>query len=258
MLPFLIKKTYYALLDNILKIALLNLGFVFSLVLLTGLVFSSVFPPAIAMATAAAGWIWVNIYISATAAVMGKISDYEKFSFRDFYDSLITGIPAAAAMAVLSLAWTVVFYLAIYYYLAMKNMAGFLGAVLMFWVFMAGLVAVQLYYPVRNRLGIRNLFLIIKKCLFLFMESPGIHVASALHCLAALTASAFLAFTVPGICGAMLFRDGALKLLRLKYAYLLGNPGADRRKIPWDIILEEEIKLTGEKTLKNFFSVWKN
>jgi hypothetical protein len=70
-------------------------------------------------------------------------------------------------------------------------------------------------------------------------------------------ASLFLALLLPGPAGMLLLMDEALRLRLRKYDYLEANPRADRRKIPWKELLEEDVELTGTRTLRNFIFPWK-
>jgi len=44
----------------------------------------------------------------------------------------------------------------------------------------------------------------------------------------------------------------------MKYDWLEANPGADRRKIPWDALLIDEREKTGTRSLKNLIFPWKD
>jgi hypothetical protein len=54
----------------------------------------------------------------------------------------------------------------------------------------------------------------------------------------------------------LLFLDEALRIRLLKYDWLEENPG--RRKIPWDILLEDEREKTGSRTIKGLIFPWKD
>ena len=90
------------------------------------------------------------------------------------------------------------------------------------------------------------------------LDNSGLAIFVLLHNFIALLLSVFLAFIFPGPAGALLYLDEALRLRLLKYDWLEANPGADRKKIPWDALLIEEREKTGVRTLKNLIFPWKD
>ena len=89
------------------------------------------------------------------------------------------------------------------------------------------------------------------------LDNLGFSLALALISLFSLFLSILTALMFPGITGILIFYQGALKLRLLKYDYLEKNPGVDKRLIPWEILLEEEKKLVGKRSLKGLIFPWK-
>jgi len=63
---------------------------------------------------------------------------------------------------------------------------------------------------------------------------------------------------LPGLAGLALGSDVALKLRLHKYDWLEAHPDANRRKIPWDDLLEEDRELVGKRTFRGMFFPWKD
>ena len=96
-----------------------------------------------------------------------------------------------------------------------------------------------------------------RKCLELFFDNPLFSIMTALLNTILMAVAFFLAFMLPGPSGCLLLLDEAVRLRTMKYDYLAANPGTDRKRIPWDVLLAEEKELTGTRTLKNLIFPWK-
>jgi hypothetical protein len=79
-----------------------------------------------------------------------------------------------------------------------------------------------------------------------------------LHNLVVLVLSLITFMMFPGPAGLLLYLDESLRLRLLKYDWLEANPGANRRKIPWDASLIDEREKTGTRTFRNFIFPWKD
>ena len=69
--------------------------------------------------------------------------------------------------------------------------------------------------------------------------------------------SIFTAFLFPGFGGLLVWHQAAMRLRLYKYDYLEENPGANRKKIPWDGLLVEEKEKVGKRTLRGMIFPWK-
>ena len=256
MLGFLIRKTFYDLWDNMFRIVLVNLGFiaVFSIPVFLPVLFSS---PALALAIRAIGVLCCSVYLSAAALCVKSLSDYGSFGFGDFFRNIKEAWPAGLVVGFLAFILLSLMLIALPFYMSIDSPVGLLLAAFVFWTLVLGLLSFQFFFAVRARLDTK-LFKVLKKCMIIFFDNAGMAVFSLLHNIAVLLFSALLAFLFPGPGGILLFLDEALRLRLLKYEWIEANPGADRRKIPWDAILIEEREKTGTRTLKNFIFPWKD
>ena len=260
MIGFLLKKTFFDMWDNLLRIVLVNLGFLLSVtipVFLPGLI-----PIApLSMLVFALGLLWCSVYLSAAALSVRAVSDYGSFGFSDFWVNLKAGWKAGLAMGIVAFVLFLMVWVIIPFYLSMASILGFLLAAVIFWTFLLGLVSFQFFYAVHARLD-SKLKKAFKKCFIIFFDNPGFAIFCLLHTIVAMALSAVLALLLPGPAGALLFLDQALRLRLLKYDWLEANPqtnpGLRRREIPWDALLIEEREKTGTRSIRNFIFPWKD
>ena len=260
MIGFLLRKTLYDLWDNMFKIVTLNIGFVACTaipIFLPVLVSKFIDSIAVDLVIIAFGILICSLYLSAASFSIKVISDYGNFTFADFIKSFkvtwISGIIMAGFVFLIFMIVTVV----IPFYLTMQPpAAGLALCAVIFWTAVFALLSFQFYYTVFSRLGEKPIKS-IKKCLLISIDNTGFSVFMFIHNVIALLLSAVLAFMFPGPVGVLLYLDEALRLRLLKYEWLEANPGANRRKIPWDALLIEDRSKTGTRSLRNFIFPWK-
>ncbi|MCL2763875.1 MAG: hypothetical protein FWD40_01175 [Treponema sp.] len=261
MIGFLLKKTLYDLWDNLFKIVLLNLGFFASCaipIFLPQLVAGLTGSGALEIVSNIIGIFVCSIYLSAASQTVKSISDYGTFSFLDVLKNLKTAWPAGIVMGLFVFILFMIFSYVIPFYLSIDSaVAGLILAAIVFWTTIFAILSFQFYFSVIGRLS-PNLIKAMKKCMLISLDNTGLAIFLIINNLAALFISVVFAFMFPGPVGVLLYLDQALRLRLLKYDWLEANPGANRRKIPWDAILIEERERTGTRTLKNFVFPWKD
>ena len=260
MIGFLLRKTIYDLWDNMFRIVFINLGFVAVSaipIFLPRLAALFVDSTALEIGLSAFGILLCCIYLAAAAHSLKSISDYGVFSFVDFLRGFKTAWPAGLVMGAFVFALFLIITIVIPFYMSIESMAGLVLAMLVFWVTIFAILSFQFYFTVYARLS-ANLIKAFRKCMIISMDNSGLALFLFLHNIAALLLSIFLAFMFPGPAGVLLYLDQALRLRLLKYDWLEANPGANRRKIPWDALLIEEREKTGVRSLKNFIFPWKD
>ena len=257
MIGFLIKKSFFDLWDNLLKLGLLNLGFIASVsfpVFIPSLL-SSV--PVLAMVALIAGIFWCFVYLSAAALSLKAVSDYGSFGFSDFFINLKIIWPYGLFLGGTFFFIFLLVTLVIPFYLGMGSIIGLVLAALIFWTLIIAVLALQFFFAVRSRLDTK-LTKVMKKCFFLFFDNPLFSVFSFFYNLLMLALSLFVAFLFPGPAGILLFLDEGLRLRLLKYDWLQANPQASRREIPWDALLIGEREKTGTRSFRSFIFPWKD
>jgi len=258
MIGFLLKKNFFDAWDNFFKIALLNIGFLASVSVPVFLPMPFVSFPVLSMGILFIGLLWCSVYLSAAAVTLRSISDYGSFGFADFFGNLKTSWPGGLVFGVFAFVLYTLCTVVIPFYLSIKSAIGLLLAAFIFWTVVIAVLALQFFFAVRSRLE-PKLFKAMKKCFIIFFDNTLFCVFALIHNLVLLAICLFPLFLfVPGPTGIMLFLDEGLRLRLMKYDWLEANPGADRRKIPWDAILIEEREKTGTRSFKNFIFPWKD
>jgi len=260
MIGFLIRKTFYDLWDNMLKIVVLNLGFLAATAIpafLPLLAAKFVHSTALEMALSAFGILVCSVYLAASAFAIRSISDYSSFSFGDFLKFFKTAWPAGLAMGFFVFLLYLVAAVIFPFYLSIESSFGLVFAAIVFWATVFALISFQFYFSVYVRLG-SKIIKSIKKCMIISLDNSGFSLFLFLHNFVVLLISIVFVFLFPGPVGVLLYLDEALRLRLLKYDWLEANPGADRRKIPWDAILIEEREKTGTRSLRNIIFPWKD
>ena len=257
MIWFLVKKAFFDHWDNLFKIGLLNIGFIISLALpvfVPSLVSSL---PFMEIGVLFLGVLWCFVYLSASSLTLKAISDNGNFNFKDFIDNLKLGWPSGLVMGAFVFLGFLLVSLVIPFYLSIESMIGLLLAAIIFWTFIVCVLALQFFFAFRSRIK-TTISGAVKKCFIFFFDNPMFCIFSFFYNLLLIIASLFMALLAPGPAGILLFLDQALRLRLLKYDWLEANPGAFRKKIPWDAILIEEREITGSRSLKNFIFPWKD
>jgi hypothetical protein len=260
MIGFLIKKTFFDFWDNMLRMILVNLGFIASLaipIFLPGKI--PILP--ISFFVFVVGLAWCFTYLAAIALSVKAISDYGVFGFFDFLNNLKEGWKTGLALGIICYLLYVIARNAIPFYLKLNSLFGLFLAAVIFWTVAAAVCSLQFFLAVRARLDTK-LVKVFKKSFIIFFDNPGFTIYSLLHTIVILIISVFLALILPGPAGMLLFLDEALRLRLLKYDWLEANPdetgSKKRQKIPWDEILIDEREKTGTRSFKSFIFPWKD
>ncbi len=195
------------------------------------------------------------VLCGAASRMTADIADYKQPGFAEFFgyvkqswaNSLLGAGLLAAYLFVVSVAFP--FY-------AGKGVVGWLAMGLLFWVTVAALLAAQYFFPIQSRLD-RKFRKIIRKSFLLLFDNTIFTFGLLAVALVVFVASAFTAFLLPGVATVFLWWSTALKLRLYKYDWLEQNPGADRRKVPWDALLIDDRERVGKRTLKGMIFPWK-
>ncbi len=257
MFGFAIKKSFYDLWDNMFAIGLLNLGFILSLalpLLLPAFVDAGTVGT---LALCAAAVAWCCVYLATSLRVVHPVSDHGSIDLKAFPAALASSWKRGLALALVLIAWLVTASLVLPFYAGMGNLFGLFAGALAFWILVTLALALQFFLSASVRLP-GGAFKILKKCFLLFMDNPLFSLLAAMVGAVLLALSLLLALLFPGPVGVLLFLDEALRLRLKKYDYLEAQPDADRRRIPWAELLEEDRELVGTRSLRSFIFPWKD
>ncbi len=254
MTGFFIKKAFFDGWDHLWGLVALNLG---ALALLAGFVLA---PLALELPGGAVwpglGFLLLSAYSLVCAEVLRDAAEYRNLSLAAFREALRRrgglGLAFGAALS----AALVLFRISVPFYLSRGSFLGWFAAGTLFWCFLLVLLALQWFPAVRTLLP-GPVGASVRKCFLLLADNLGFSILLALYSAAGLAISLFSAFLVPGLSGTVLGSVVALRLILKKYDWLEAHPGADRRRIPWEEILEEERDLVGKRTLKGMIFPWK-
>ena len=260
MLGFLLKKNFFDLWDNMLKIALINLGFIISAAITIFLPYAVINSPVWGGIVFFICILWCVLYTTAAAGTLKALSDYGTFSIADFISNLKTAWPQALVLAGLLFIILILMAVVTPFYLGMRSVTGLLLGVFIFWILVMAILSLQFFLAGKDRLDTRY-SKIIKKCFIVFFDNPGFCIFVMIHNLFILIICLFpLFFLFPGPAGVLLFLDQGLRLRLLKYDWLQANAKTDtssKKNIPWEEILEEEKEKTGNRSFRGLIFPWK-
>ncbi|MDR1867617.1 MAG: hypothetical protein LBQ77_05070 [Treponema sp.] len=256
MFGFLLKKTLYDLWDNLLKIAVFNMGFIACAALIV------LVPPLIPHTFLAFCVLFVSIvfgamYLATVARSVKELSDYQSVNFSDFIPNFRKSWLTGAIFGTAVFIFWILITIAIPFYLDMGTLVGLFFAAILFWTLVLGILSFQFLFAIRFRLN-NPLLKSVKKCFIIFFDNPGFAIGTFISTIVLLALSVFFAFLFPGPAGALLFLDEGFRLRLLKYDWIEENPTADRRHIPWDVLLIDEREKTGSRSLRSFIFPWKD
>jgi uncharacterized membrane protein YesL len=256
MFGFLIKKAFFDMWDNMFRIIIMNLGYIAVLAIFFILAPLFIPVPVLFFITLAAGIAVLAAYTGAVSRMCAEIADYRQPGFQDFYKFLKESWPSSLLLALIITGYLLIISVSFQFYGGMKSLVGPLAVALLFWVTVAGVLAVQYYFPIQSRLD-RKFRKIFRKTFLVFFDNPGFTIGLFLCALIILIGSAFTALLLPGISSLLLWWNIAFKLRLYKYDWLEQNPDANRRRIPWDALLVDDRERVGKRTLKGMIFPWK-
>jgi hypothetical protein len=255
MFGFLMKKAFFDLWDNLIRIVILNLGFILLLAVL--IYFPLLFKnsPPLFYAFLGLGLVLLFVYTGVVSWMASQIADYRKPEIRETLGALKATWPTSLLFAGLNLLLVFLLSVAFPVYGRLKSFVGPLASSFLFWVLIVWVLASQYFFAIRSRLG-QKFFKTLRTCFLLFVDNPLFTLGLFLGSLLVFALSAFTAFLLPGIAAILLWQNIALKLRLYKYDHLEKHP-EDRRRIPWDALLVEDRERVGKRTLKGMIFPWK-
>jgi hypothetical protein len=195
------------------------------------------------------------ILSGAAGRMTADIADYKQPGFADFFGYMKESWTNSLLGAALLAGYLFVIAVAFPFY-AGKGVVGWLAMGLLFWVTVAALLAAQYFFPIQARLD-RKFRKITRKSFLLLFDNTIFTFGLLAVALVVFVASAFTAFLLPGVSTVFLWWSAALKLRLYKYDWLEQNPGANRKKVPWDALLIDDRERVGKRTLKGMIFPWK-
>jgi len=256
MVGFFLKKAFFDGWDNLISLALLNLGFV--LILLGFLSLPMLFvqsPPAVMLITILLIYA-LHFYAGGVSVYCMHLINGRNPGMKQILQFLGSVWKISLIFGSISAFQTIVLMVGFPFYLSMGGVIGLTAASVLFWFSIFWWFVTLWIYPVRGQLDetVKGVF---KKSLFISLDNIGFTIFLGLYTIINFALSAVTAFLIPGMSGILLSHQIALKLRMYKYEYLEQNPDRGRRSIPWDALLLDEKEKVGERTLKGMIFPWK-
>jgi hypothetical protein len=257
MYRLVIKKTFFNMWDNVAKIIFINI--IFLTVFFCALfLFESinVLSRPVLLAVLIFIFILLNLAAASVSFFTADIAGHRRPALRDLitYTKIVFTKSILTAVFISFFAVSVV--IAILYYSSLKSFSGFVIVSLLFWICLIILFTMQYFYPVFAQLD-KNPVRILARSFLIFFDNVLFSVFLFAGAFALFILSFFTAQLFPGMATVILWLNVGLKLRICKYEYLEKYPDADRNKIPWGTLLENEASYLKDRTLKNFIFPWK-
>lgn len=257
MFGFTIKKSFFDLWDNLIAVALINLG----LILL--MIFPLVAAPSVAESSLLGGLILFLVGMVVFFLGIGVASRYAR-DMANYKRPEFASLPVyfketwkfSAAVGLLISLVGFLLFVAFPVYGSMGNILGLVGFALVFWLTIVVFLALQYLFPIHAQLE-NGLKKSLSKSFLILFDNTGFTLGLAIGSLVVIALSVFTAFLIPGIAGLLLWHQVGLKLRLYKYDYLEENPEASRKRIPWQALLMEERDRIGKRTFKGMIFPWK-
>jgi len=255
MLRFFLRKTFYEAWDHLFVLAAYN-GAALALVgLCLGL------PTLVDSAVArTAGFVLaclgLSVWSAAACHALAEISNFRAFSFDAVKRGLAWGIRPGLELGAVVAASILLVSILVPFYAAVGGFVGLLATSLAFWCFL-GLGLTLLYVlPVRVALG-GGFVASLKIAFMMVVDAPLGALGLALHGVACVALSPFVAFLLPGPAAALLGTTEATRLRLRRFEWLQAQ-GGRRSKTPWAELLAEDDELVGRRSLKELVFPWKH
>lgn len=257
MFAFTVKKSFFDLWDNLISVALINLGLIFLMI------FPLVAAPSVAESSLLGGLVLFLggmvvffIGIGVASRYARDMAEYKRPEFSSLPTYLKETWKFSALVGVLISLAGLLLVVAFPVYGSMGNMIGLVGFALVFWLTIVVILALQYLFPIHCQLG-NGLRKSISKSFLILFDNTGFTFGLAIGSLVILALSVFTAFLLPGIGGLLLWHQVGLRLRMHKYDYLEENPEASPKQIPWQALLMEERDQVGKRTFKGMIFPWK-
>ncbi len=256
MVGFLIKKAFFDFWDNLLRVVMINIGFV----ILMG---AGVWGPYLLRAHLLPAFIVFfivvtafHIYIGAASMFIKQMVDYETPTMKDFLSYFKEIWKSGLFLSFIATAQVVLIVIGFPFYLSVGGMLGIGALSIIFWASIAWWLASQYFFAIRARLDTK-IGKIFKKSFIVFIDNTGFTIFLGLATIAVFIISVLTAFLLPGFAGIIIWHQAAFKLRLYKYDHLEANTNADKKIIPWNKLLKEDRERVGKRTLRGMIFPWK-
>lgn len=258
MIGFLIKKVFFDIWDNMLRIIGVTLVYVvcLGLVFIAGSVgeFSSILSIAVMVAAVFA----FSFHSLGVSGITKAYSEYHTGGFKAYKEAVMYhwghGLLHVGLCIFLFL---IAFYL-IPFYFALNSLVGVFLGMVMFWIGVIVVLAMQYFYPLCMHMQGDKALKTLKKCFVVLFDNPGVSLFLLFRTVIDLALTIVTATLIPGLAGISLSRMDTVRLLMLKYDFLEANPGCTKKDVNWEDLLYDERELVGPRSLRGMLFPWKD
>lgn len=258
MFGFAIKKTFFDLWDNLFFAMSVNLLYTLATLGLFSLVF-------LLAGTSLVGALALWPIPFLAASVLGGAATFWArdivFTGTARYAEVLSKLGSSwRASLVFAAAWMIVglgLSYGVPFYTGVNAIVGFVFGIVMLWLafFLAGL---GLFYPGLNAQIEPKVGKLFRKAVLVFIANPLTSLVMALVLLLSVAISVFTLGFFPGIVGISLWLQVCFKFVMAKYEWLEANPEADKKRVPWKVILQEDMEKVGPRSFKGMIFPWKD
>jgi hypothetical protein len=257
MIFFLIKKTFFDMWDNLLRIIIFN---IISIGLFLGIfLLASLFKgyDVLLVILSLIGVAIFMVFSTAVSLYIKEITDYKKPGILDFISYLkkswLTGLFLFAALVVFFIISNISFP----FWASLKHIGGYIIFCILVWAGVFFVLSIQYFLPIYSRMN-NNPLKTLKKCFLVFIDNPLFSIILFIGSIIIMIISALTLFMMPGFSTVLLWLNAGTKLRLYKYDYLELHPEALRKKIPWKELLVNDMECVGKRSFKNLIFPWKD
>jgi len=256
MIGFFLKKAFFDGWDNLITLAILNIGFIILLLAFLTIPRFLISIPAGAIAVIVVLIYLLHMYAGGVSVFTLDLIGGKAPELRQLVPAVISMWKVSFIFGTISSFQSIVLIVGFPFYLTMGGLVGLTAASILFWFSIFWWFVTLWLFPVKAQLD-NSIKGIIKKSLFICFDNPGFTLFLGIYTVFNVILSGITAFLIPGMSAVLLSHQIALKLRMYKYEYIEKNPGKSRKSIPWDALLIDEREKTGQRTLKGMIFPWK-
>jgi hypothetical protein len=257
MIGFFLKKAFFDGWDNLLSLIAMNLGYLVVLLTLYGAIELAALSMWGALVLGLVGIILYSLYTAMVAIQTKEHASYARPGFSAFFHGFIRIWRHALVHAIMVLFVLSAVFFIIPFYLSHGSLFFLALGMVVIWLVIAVVLALQYYFALAVQLPDDKPVKTVKKSVILVVDNIGFSLFFILYHIVNVIFTVFFMTLIPGGSGIELSHQVAVKLLMYKYDYLEEHPEANRRQIPWDLLLQEEHEKVGKRSLKGMIFPWK-
>lgn len=255
---FFFKKAFFDGWDNLIGLVVLNLGYLVVLAGLYGAMTVASMNAWLGILCVIAVIALYSLYTGAVAYQCHAYSNYTRGGWSGFKEGMVRMWRHSMIYFALSALVFLLIMFVIPFYFSYNNMIGFILSIILFWVFLAILLALMYFFPLACMMPGDRPLKTLKKSFMVVADNLWFSVFLGLYTLVCFVLTVIVAGLIPGVAGITLAQMDAMKLLMFKYDYFEANPEAPRKHLPWEELLFDEREKVGHRSLRNMIFPWKD